>query len=138
MTLTPIWRIAIPFALGLVFGVGGAQLLFHQYSLRTYEDCVLNGLRGVTVSNVGAVITSACRSKFPESGSAASARRTLDWAHLAKLTGRAGLQYDRYQGNIYNGNDDVTVTDVDISVVVSRGRDTTSRVYRSTLDIPPL
>ena len=52
------------------------------------------------------------------------------------LTGRAGLSYgNTFSGSIYNGNRDVTITEVEIAVTASKGD---SKVYITKVLVLPL
>jgi hypothetical protein len=55
-----------------------------------------------------------------------------------QLNGRAGLEYgDRFGGTIYNGNADVTVTQLRIKVTTKIDRQDVSRIYVDDVIIPP-
>jgi len=131
------WKYALVAVSALSLGwLSGS--FFQRRPIHTYEDCILTRLSAVNNSTVASAIVSSCRAKFPGRSAGDQFPSNLHTTQLAKLTGRAGLQLgNSYGGNIYNGNNDVLVTDVDIAVTAVHNRDTTTRIYRTTLNIPP-
>lgn len=109
---------------------------------RTYEDCVLKAMDGSGKSDVAArMIAAACREKFPYRGADSHAADEVELSalQLLGLTGRAGLSFGKtYSGSIYNGNKDVTVTQVEISITTSVDGEEVTRTYLDEVNIPPL
>ena len=106
---------------------------------RTYDDCILKNLRGVTNNSVAAQIKISCREKFPEKVVPQAKSRELAPWELAAITGRAGVSYgNRYGGTLYNGNKEITVTQVQIRVGTKEGGREAIRVYIADITIPPL
>lgn len=139
MTVAARFRTGITIALSLGSGVLATLLFTLWRSVGSYDECVLQGLRGVNNEAVAGAITSACRRKFSQTRSPTRQPRDLTPSQIANLTGRAAPEYGtQYKGSIYNGNEGITVTDVDIALATIVGRDTTTRVYRTALNIPPL
>ena len=138
------------FLLGALVSIGIVAVL----GPRTYEDCILRGLRGSPNQMVAGLVSSACRAKFggeaPDSvsqGATAAIRsrpvvRDLTALEVAALTGRAGLRYPNlnvFSGTIYNGSDSLTVTEVTFGVRTVNGVDTSAaRYYRDDVAISPL
>lgn len=72
---------------------------------RSYDDCILTNMHGVTSDVAAAAIRRSCRPKFPETAETKPGQRELDSSEFEVLTGRAGLMYgNTYGGNLYNGN----------------------------------
>ena len=106
---------------------------------KTYDDCILKNLRGVTTNVVATQIQESCREKFPEKVIPQVATRNLQPPELAVVTGRAGLSSGkRYGGTLYNGNSGLTVTQVQIQVGTKEGGKDVARAYTASITIPPL
>lgn len=106
---------------------------------RTFDDCILKNMRGVTSNAAAAQIRTSCRKKFPEGVELKTKSRDLKPWEVAAITGRAGLNYGtRYGGSLYNGNKDITVTQVQISVKTKVDGKDVSRMYAADVLIPPL
>jgi hypothetical protein len=67
------------------------------------------------------------------------AERDLSAAELSKLTGQGGLSYaDRFSGDVYNGNDGITVKELRVTVTTTVAGQAVSRSYRNDdMSIPP-
>lgn len=103
-----------------------------------YDDCILQNMRGAHTKLGEAQITLACEDKFSVDKS--RKRKKLSAAELAKLTGRAALDYgDHYSGTIYNGNSNLKITKVSIQLTTSMQSQSMQRVYSDdNLSIAPL
>jgi hypothetical protein len=71
------------------------------------------------------------------------ASRSLTDQELSKLTGRAGLDFgNSYKGNIYNGNRNVTISELTISITTTTNGKEVTRQYVADIEygrtIPPL
>lgn len=104
-----------------------------------YDECVLESMKGVTSDLAARAIISSCRDKFPE-------KRPSDTqvpsTVVSQLDGRAGMSYGFFEGNIYNGNKDWTITQVTIALV-AKAKDKSSgqprpREYNVDVTVPPL
>jgi len=63
----------------------------------------------------------------------------LSQDEIAQISGRAGLLYgNRYSGNLYNGNSDVTLKQVTIDISTSINGIKRTRTYSIDVNIPPL
>jgi len=121
-----------------LFG-GGVGAFIMSRTEHTYDECILERLPSTNNTTAAAAIVSACRSKFPDPGPHNGFPSSLHTAQLAKITGRAGvLSGTSYGGNLYNGNNDIVVTDLDVAVSAIHNRDTTTHLYRIELHLPPL
>lgn len=96
---------------------------FMDRAAADYDECILQGMKGVTSDVAAREIKSSCRSKFP-----AEPTRTLagDSAALtvgqrAKLSGRAGFQemrgsYYAFVVSLYNGTENCSITSIKIAL----------------------
>jgi len=103
---------------------------------RTYEDCVLDRVtEGMEPYSV-AVVEQACREKFPEQ--TPQGTDLLDF-EVNALQGRAGPKTASgiFSGSLYNGNDAIAVTEVQIAVTTTTDGEESTRLYRAIVDIPP-
>jgi hypothetical protein len=127
--------------LAIAFGAGvlaTAAVFYLRDRPSTYAECVLTS--GPAGSDLEAsLIARACRDRFPSESPAKHAEQ--DIAHPESL-----LTLDEptepaagntFRGWLYNSSDRVTITEVDIAHGEMAGRDTTSRVYRIGVSIPP-
>lgn len=108
---------------------------------QNYDDCILKYLKAdMNQRAVNAVIYS-CRNKFAESEESDNTNQVefqLNQGQLAKLTGRAGLGYGKYySGTIYNGNDNIVLNEVEISITITNGNDVVTRKYVDDVSIEP-
>ena len=104
-----------------------------------YDECITESMKGVTSDLAAKAIIRSCRERFPERGKKKPASRPLSYEELAKLSGRAGLEFaDYYKGNIYNGNSNLTVSEITLSVTTREGGKEVTREYMHSFDIPPL
>ena len=106
---------------------------------KSLEDCLIQGLKGVTSDQAAKTITYACTQKFPKPEKAAMA---LDYTALAKLKAEfrpiGGTMLD---GSLYNGNQDLQLSTVNVSVRVSTNGpgspEVWSQEYKIDLYCPP-
>src|SRR5690242_16083174 len=55
-----------------------------------YDECILDGMKGVTSDVAAKAIIYACRNKFPNTGAVtAGASHKMAWPEVTKLSGRA-------------------------------------------------
>lgn len=83
-----------------------------------------------------AVVEQACREKFPEQS--AQLTDLLDF-ELRALQGRAGPKAatGTFAGSLYNGNEAIAVTEVQLAVTTTIDGEETTRRYRAAVDLPP-
>lgn len=106
---------------------------------RSFDDCILKNMRGVSSNSAAAQIRRSCREKFPEGAEVKGKSHELKPWETTAITGRAGLNYgNRYGGNLYNGNKDITVTQVRIQVTTKADGNEVTRIYTADVTIPPL
>ena len=119
------WKVAVPIA---------AIASLVSCSPQSYEDCVLEALEGGVQGDVAAgLIAQACRDKFPIGAN----DKQLSSSQKANLTGRGGPVGGSWSGSLYNGNQDVTVTEVEIRVTTTIGGEETARSYRAVVHVSP-
>lgn len=104
----------------------------------TYDECILEHMKGVK-SDVGAkLIHKSCYEKNKRQTTPKEIKQ-LGVKERLNLTGRASLGYsNHYSGNIYNGNESITVTELKVKITTVDGKKETSRYYISKVNIPPL
>jgi hypothetical protein len=106
----------------------------------TYDDCILQHLKaGMDEAAVKAVQHS-CFAKFPRVASQPENKeRLLSLREMELLDGRAGLSTfgASWDGTFYNGNDDITVTRLEIGVRTTIGTKLTLRPYMTDVYIRP-
>lgn len=135
--------------LGIVVIASLAVGFFLWTQPRDFDDCILANMHGATSDLVTAMIRQSCREKFPERKTDQPKSRALNLAEISKVTGRAGLAYgSRYSGTLYNGNDRLTLTQVEILITTQSpasagyGKygdfipDPVSRTYAADVTIP--
>ena len=103
---------------------------------KDYDECILESMKGVTSDKAAILIMRSCRKKFPEKPKDKPKTRTLSYGELSNLTGRAGHSFGNYfSGNIYNGNTNVTVSSISISVTTKIGGNEVTRTYTDDVNI---
>lgn len=114
-------------ATGLVMG---RDLNAGWFGPSNYEECILESMKGVTGDVAARQIAQACRKKFPNSPAddKKPKRRFFSWEkklseyNLSQISGNAGPGYGNYfSGNMYNGNTDITITQVTIRISTPMG-----------------
>jgi hypothetical protein len=105
----------------------------------TFDDCILQNMKGATSDVAAASIRSSCMAKFPKPVERAPAFRALTPAELSRVTGRAGPSYgiNYYSGSMYNGNESITITEITLNVTTTISGEKVTRKYSSTVRIPP-
>ena len=89
----------------------------------TYEECILDNMKGVTSDTAAAQVAAACRAKFPPKTQNAPVQNTgvycdypraLSSSELSKLeVGKPAYKFGSIiSGNLYNGNTNVVVRSV--------------------------
>lgn len=98
-----------------------------------YDECILDGMKGVTSDVAANSIRRACRDKYPSV-------TELPGAAVKKLDGMAGVSKGELRGNIYNGNPDWSVTQITVVLVPSAAAAKTiqARQYNVNVYIKPL
>jgi hypothetical protein len=108
-----------------------------------YDECITESMKGVTSDLAARAIIGSCRERFPDKGKKNPASRPLKGEELSKLAGRAGLAYSNvYEGEIYNGNSNLTISEVTVAIISTENGKEVSRNYVVNLQygsrIPPL
>jgi len=136
MNKTILWVVAI-IAIGLILG-------FYIYSQNTryyiqstasgagYKIDRKTGRTWVIYGGSEHLVESSDEAKSKKEG------KQLSQEQIKKLTGRAGLSFGNYySGSIYNGNDNIMINEVMISVTTTINGEETSRIYVDEVHIPP-
>lgn len=105
-----------------------------------YDECILKSMNGVTSDAAAGAINRACRAKYPVKGPSDS---EVPANVVSQLDGRAGYSYGYFEGTIYNGNKDWTITQLTIVLTPKqkdKSLDQTHRAkeYNVNVTIPPL
>lgn len=80
----------------------------------TYDECIIESMKGVSSDSAARAVKLSCRTKYPEKH---PDDMELTAATLAKITGHAGVnEYGNFTGNIYNGSNEWSVTQVTVSL----------------------
>jgi hypothetical protein len=104
----------------------------------SYDECILESMKGVTSDVAARMIASSCRKKFPDKPKVQPKSRELDFFELFQLTGRAGKSFgSHFGGNIYNGNSSVTISRITVVVTTRIGKKNVPRTYVADVRIPP-
>lgn len=102
-----------------------------------YDDCILQSMKGVTSDSAAYAITRACKEKFPSKISKKNSRE-LKPSEVGVLNGRGGLSHSNYFWvDLYNGNKDITITEVSILVETKISGKLKGTSYTVPVDIPP-
>lgn len=105
----------------------------------TYDECVLDSMKGVTSDQAARAIIVSCRNKFPTAK--AKAEDMPPW-ELAKITGKGRVSpfTDSFTANLYNGSNEWTVTEVTVVLTATdeKGKVQQAMEYAVDLNLPPL
>ncbi|MDD4154576.1 MAG: hypothetical protein PHT30_04110 [Bacilli bacterium] len=105
-----------------------------------YDECILESMKGVTSDKAAILIESICRKKFLEKPEKDHESRDLSYKELSNLTGRAGYDpanVNLFLGNIYNGNSNVTVSEITLGVTTTMDGKKVTRMYTHKVIIEP-
>lgn len=118
---------------------------------KDFDDCILRSMKGVTSDMAAKAIYKSCRDKFPEK-IPDSVKLTED--QIKKITGHISGDSNYLSGNIYNGNDNIKLTQLSIKIVpdydnaIKRIKKMSSaekdkyketlQIYNDNVDIDPL
>lgn len=104
-----------------------------------YEECILKHMEGVK-SDYGAKLIHASCYKKHNNKSSPEGVRSLELEEQLRLSGKANVSYfnDYYTGNIYNGNQFITLTEIKIRVITRLISSEESNDYLVKVNIPPL
>lgn len=103
-----------------------------------YDECILESMKGVTSDKAAILIERSCRKKFPKEAEKKPESRNLSYKELSNLTGRAGLSFgNKFSGNIYNGNSNVTVSGITVRVTTAVNGKEVMRTYNDEVTIKP-
>ena len=109
-------------------------------AMESYGDCILQHVESGMDANAVSMIRSACRSKFPLDADEPvdAAAEALDAGALSRVTfRRTGGSSSSLFGVLYNGNSDVTLTEVDIAISTMFDGAEESHTYRARQAVPP-
>jgi len=87
---------------------------------KTYEECILQNMKGVTSDSAALQIKSACAVKFSNEKDNSCTQRELRPEELQLVSGTgsfsnySGRPY--FSGNFYNGNQQITLTEIIVSI----------------------
>jgi len=105
---------------------------------KDFDDCILKHMSGTTNERAARFIYHSSLEKYPERSTGDRKSRELNSTELSRITGRAGLAFGNYySGSLYNGNDKVTVTHVEVVVTTLIDKKPSSRGYIAEVTIPP-
>ena len=104
-----------------------------------YDECILESMKGVKSDLAAKSIIMSCRNKFSDKRQ--KDFRTLSDKEMSQLTGRAGFRELPYSGSfsgrIYNGNSDITVSEITIQITTKISGKKVTRLYRNDVTIEP-
>ncbi len=114
----------------------------------TYEECILNNIKGAKSDHAAKLVAHACREKFPDKNPIiyvedvlpAVVIRDLSPEEVANVSGESPPKQPystSLVGDIYNGNTGVTISNVTIDVSGTYNGLKTTRTYTTDLSIPP-
>ena len=103
-----------------------------------FDECVTESMKGVTSDLAARAIIKSCRELFPDKNKANT--RELSYEERTQLTGKArDLSYNSgFGGYLYNGNSEITITEVTISLTPIDVEDAEPRRYRVPVTLRPL
>lgn len=95
----------------------------HAWSLfgpKTYEECILQNMKGVTSDSAATQIQVACAVKFLDKKDNSCEKRELRPEELKLVKGTASFSNysgePYFRGNFYNGNQQIPLTDIIVSI----------------------
>jgi hypothetical protein len=102
------------------------------------HDCVLQHMKGVGSDLAARAIVSACEDRALSGDSSDQIAQAFTEEHLGRLTGRASGSLGTFSGTLYNGNDELAVSEVVFLLTMMQGETPLStRPYQIRIYIPP-
>ncbi len=117
--------------------VSESALAWSIFEPKSFDDCILKNMKGVTSDDAAVQIRVACMNKFPQGDSRKCKLREMTSAESAKVTGTASvhrLGQPYFSGSFYNGNDAVAVEA--ITVIFTADNIKPPQEYDLFLDLP--
>ena len=107
---------------------------------KSYDDCILQNMHEVKSDKGAILVMQSCAEKFPKGSEIINVKtRELTSEELSMLDGRAGLSYgNHYSGTMYNGNNNLAVTELRINVQTTISGEQNTLEYLSKVTIQPL
>lgn len=103
----------------------------------TYEDCLLQNLKGDKDKFAAQAIMMACEQKFEEKKPTVKSNELKPW-EVSSITGRGGIGFgNSFHVTLYNGNKNITVSEVTIEVKATIGAKQVETPYKLNVFIPP-
>lgn len=104
-----------------------------------YDECITESMQGVTSDVAARAIMQSCRRQFPPEQVDS---RELTRDELAQVTGRGRRSILRtlgtmFMGDIYNGNANLTITELTISITIRVDDEDVTRRYTRPVTIRP-
>jgi hypothetical protein len=121
----------------VLVGLAGCDKVFGP---KTYEDCIVESMQGVTSDAAAKLIAVSCRKKFPE-------ERAIDDISLlpsviGALNGHASAYGNTFSGTLYNGDKEWVVTQVTVvlepKAIKGKKLSLPTREYNVDVTIAPL
>lgn len=106
-----------------------------------YDECILKSMKGVKSDLAAKSIIRSCRNKFRDTPRGKLESRALSFDEMLQITGRARFRGpslgDNFSGKIYNGNSDITVSEITIQITTAIGGKEITKLYRDDVTIEP-
>lgn len=106
-----------------------------------YDECILESMKGVKSDLAAESIIMSCRNKYPDAPKGKPESRVLSLNEIIQLTGRARFRQfslgDNFSGRIYNGNSDITVSEITIQITTTIGGNEVTKLYRDAVTLEP-
>ena len=102
-----------------------------------YDACILESMKGVKSDVAANFIMLSCRNKFPDTPKGESKSRVLSSKEMSQLAGSAKLVGPYFSGKIYNGNANITVSEITIQITTTMDGKKVTRLYRDDVTIEP-
>lgn len=123
----------------VVFVLAVVICLYLYFRESTLQECVLNHIKNST-DDSAALVYQMCEEKYPEKPQNHNYFE-LSQPQLSQLTGRAGPTYlgsDTYEVNLYNGNQDLTISEVTVLLTATAKKGASqSREYKKSVYVAP-
>lgn len=104
---------------------------------KDFGDCVLQNMKGVTSDTAAEIVRYECNEKFNKRN--IPDKKIESHEVIDKIEGFAVLKYGKNLSiDLYNGNSEITVTQITIAVNIKEKGGSVTRVYEHDVDLAPL
>ena len=118
-------RVVLLFIISILPQIASANF----FGPKNVNECIIKSMKNISSDAAAKSIKQSCYDQFT---------KPLSESENRKLTGRSAFRSFDFGGDIYNGNEHITVTELVVVVKSEKDGKAITRKYRTVVEIPPL